>query len=203
MTTLNQVKILSLSIFFLLFSEARSRAQLSDTLSYLEEVSYELDIDFGECDEVLKMRFHNDTVFVLALTFYKDFVLETYSLKDMKSGSHFTRKYCENGSIVYEYSLVDSLVKWESYHCNGNLWCQGQWIPLKLSYYGSWKEFDEDGTIIVEGQYRSYSPDIVKSYDQTKVGSWRYYDSDGGGGLILIEEYNENGTLERSEAFDK
>jgi antitoxin component YwqK of YwqJK toxin-antitoxin module len=168
--------------------------------SWINVVDDSTIFNYYDNGQIKSVKYENDSL-TSNYTFYENFRLKSYSYLDKRTGENKIQKFCENGNVIHSYFFVDSLVKMKSYHCNGEIWAEGKWVPKNLSYFGKWVTYYDTGQIKFKGSYHSYNEETKDLfYDSTKIGIWFYYNEDGT--LKKKELYDTSGNLLSTELED-
>ena len=104
-----------------------------------------------------------------------------------------TEEFYKNGQLEYTpYNPLNTtnIIPFEKYYENGKL--RAKYLKHPFGIYGGYKAWDDEGNLIIEGQYTGNKEAIeklykAKDYQETKkIGKWVYYNKSGS---ILIEEF--------------
>ncbi len=96
----------------------------------------------------------------------------------------------ENGQLASWQEYVDGVGqgKWINYYENGNIKEAGNYNQNSVE--GPIKKYYQDGTLKAEGTYKDW---------RVRVGSWRYYKSDGS--LDRVKDYGQKGSIEEVQQY--
>jgi antitoxin component YwqK of YwqJK toxin-antitoxin module len=109
----------------------------------------------------------------------------------------YVEEYCENGQLKYTPFNPNAREKVfvTHYHCNGKKKYEFNWVAG--TYAGDYKEWDENGTLIIKGQYDDDPKKIQSIFNEhwanlEKIGTWQYFDN---AGKLLKEELYDSGKI--------
>ncbi|MCK6640828.1 MAG: hypothetical protein L6Q81_12160 [Bacteroidia bacterium] len=103
----------------------------------------------------------------------------------------YRKQVCENGQVIVEYNpSTEDPIPMKRYHCNGNVKIDGTFIMA--GYTGKYKEYNESGKLIIDGQYTERPAGFTGYFVPRKSGEWIYYNSKG---QVTKKEKWSNGQL--------
>jgi antitoxin component YwqK of YwqJK toxin-antitoxin module len=117
-------------------------------------------------------------------------------MKDISVNEHwiYSVRYCDNGQLIATPSNPSSHDKVFSiiYYCSGIK--KMEYCTIGGALIGNYKEFNELGQLVVDGQYDDDPQKIhthmhIHGVDFDKIGTWKYYDNKGK--LVKEEAYNK------------
>ena len=109
-----------------------------------------------------------------------------------KSGTWvYSEQRCENGQLIVRYNpSIPDPTPITKYHCNGKVKIEG--TIMVTGYTGKFKEFNDSGKLITEGQFTERPAGNTGFFIPQKTGDWVYYN---GKGQVTKKEKWSNGRL--------
>lgn len=111
-----------------------------------------------------------------------------------ENGKIFSRIYYENGMLKMIVHSGPGISPYYVFHENGTKKQEGTTDFLPITFVGRWREWDEQGRLIVDGNYgMPGETDYGK-----KTGVWKYWSENN---KLIKEEWYENGELKKTKNY--